>query len=87
MAHEALRTVLQAIRSKELREPERLMGFVRVIAYRKLSAAFKSDERQCRRGSEELTDTVIDQTCNPESAVLTDERGAMVRAGLQALRT
>jgi RNA polymerase sigma factor (sigma-70 family) len=85
LAHEALLIVLQAIRNKELHEPERLMGFVRVIAFRTLCATFKSDKRQCRCGSEELTDTVIDKTCNPESAVLTDERAAMLREGLQAL--
>jgi DNA-directed RNA polymerase specialized sigma24 family protein len=80
-----LLAVLQAIRNKELREPERLLGFVRVIAFRTLCATFKSDKRRCRWDSEELTDTVIDQTCNPESALLTDERAAMVREGLQAL--
>lgn len=85
LAHEALLIVLQAIRKRQLREPERLMGFVGVVAHRTLYAAFRSAERQCRVGSEELTDAVIDQACNPESAALTDERAAMIREGLQAL--
>jgi RNA polymerase sigma-70 factor (ECF subfamily) len=85
LAHEALLTVLQAIRNKQLREPERLMGFVRVVANRTLYAAFRSAERQCRMASEELTEAMIDQTSNPESAALTYERATMIREGLLAL--
>jgi len=85
LAHDAVLIVLQAIRNKELRDPARLMGFVRTIAYRTLCADFRHAEHQCVANSEEIIDTAIDKAANPESVVLADERAEMVHEGFQAL--
>src|SRR5271166_6112336 len=47
--HEAFVTITQAIRKGELREPERLMGYVRTVVRRQVAAQIEAAVEQRRR--------------------------------------
>ena len=81
--HEILVIVIKAIRRGDLREPERLMGFVRTVAHRHVVA-----EIQCRvqkRQKEVELDgdiAVPTQRPNPEQELMIRERAEIMRKAL-----
>jgi RNA polymerase sigma factor (sigma-70 family) len=84
--HDTFLIVVQAIRRGELREPERLMGFVRTIVRRQV-AAFIDDAVQSRRETVDL-DTgvrVADHKRNPEESAIGEEKIALMREVLNGL--
>src|SRR6266404_4649943 len=70
--HDTFVIVVQAIRKGELREPERLMGFVRTIARRQVAAQIDRS-MQSQREQAELDSTVLlsDKHDTPEEAAIT----------------
>jgi RNA polymerase sigma-70 factor (ECF subfamily) len=69
--HDTFLIVVQAIRKGELREPERLMGFVRTVVRRQVAAQIDRSV-QSRREQAELdsTSAVSDHRSTPEEAAI-----------------
>ena len=78
--------VVQAIRRGELREPERLMGFVRTIVRRQV-AAHIDKVVQSRRDQQDMESTVriADPRGNPEDAAIFHQRNELIQRVLQEL--
>jgi len=84
--HDTFLIVVKAIRRGDLREPERLMGFVRTVVRRQV-AAFIEQAVQNRR---DLTDadigfTVADRTQNPEQDAMVRQRSELMQNTLSGL--
>lgn len=77
--HDAFLIVLQAIRNGSLREPERLMGFVRTVVRRQV-AAFIDEAVQARKeiADVEVGERVPDSSVNPERRVIDDEKNQIM---------
>jgi RNA polymerase sigma-70 factor (ECF subfamily) len=84
--HDTFLVVVQAIRKGELREPERLMGFVRTIVRRQVAAhidravAFRRDHVDA-----EASFRVADPHENPEDCAIFRERTVLLRRVLEEL--
>ena len=78
--HDIFEAVLTAIHQGMLREPARLMGFVRVIAQRQVFASIDKAVHQ-RHGEADLEgviNTVSDQGANPEEEAWRQERSKLI---------
>jgi RNA polymerase sigma-70 factor (ECF subfamily) len=77
--HDTFVIVLQAIRNGSLREPERLMGFVRTVVRRQV-ASFIEEAVQVRRDQTgiEIGSAVPDAGRNPERRVIDEERARIM---------
>ncbi len=86
--HDTFLIVLQAIRNGSLREPERLMGFVRTIVRRQV-AAFIDETVQTRKDQAdiEVGARVPDSGSNPERRVIEDERSQIMYEILRGIST
>lgn len=86
--HDTFLVVVQAIRKGELREPHRLMGFVRTVVRRQVAAHI---DRMVHDRREQLdTDAsvrVIDPSGNPEEAVIFRQRDELIRRVMGELGT
>jgi RNA polymerase sigma-70 factor, ECF subfamily len=84
--HDTFVVVVQAIRRGELREPERLMGFVRTVVRRQV-AAHIDKAVQTRREQMDLDASarVADPHGNPEETAISKEREALVQRVLAEL--
>ncbi len=73
--HDTFLIVLQAIQRGDLREPDRLMGFVRTIVRRQV-AAYIDDAVQARKEQADLECglTISDGRCNPEQSAIARQR-------------
>lgn len=84
--HDTFVVVVQAIRRGELRDPHRLMGFVRTIVRRQVAAHI---DRMVHDRKEQLdldsTVRVIDPNGNPEEAVMFRQRSELIRRVLSEL--
>jgi RNA polymerase sigma-70 factor, ECF subfamily len=78
--HDTFVIVVQAIRRGELREPERLMGFVRTIVRRQV-AAFIDTAVQSRRDQVDLESgvSVSDDRSNPEEDAIAGQRREIMK--------
>ena len=83
--HDTFVIVVQAIRRGELREPERLMGYVRTVVRRQVAAHIDQAVHN-RREMLELEDGVrlTDSRNNPEQTAIIEERAGLME---QVLRT
>jgi len=73
--HDAFLSVVQAIQRGELREPERLMGFVRTLVRRQVAGYIDQAVRVRRDFTDlELTPSISDQCKNPEERMIAGER-------------
>ena len=85
--HDIVVTVLEAIRGGTLREPERLMGFVRTVTHRQVAAHIRSNVARRRRlmpiGPLEFPTSAEH---SPEAAFAALERTDAVRKVLRRLR-
>lgn len=83
--HDTFVIVVQAIRRGELREPERLMGYVRTVVRRQVAAHIDQVVHN-RRETMELEDGVrlADMRNNPEQTAMVDEKAELM---VQVLRT
>jgi RNA polymerase sigma factor (sigma-70 family) len=84
--HDSFLVVVQAIRRGELREPQRLMGFVRTIVRRQLAAHIDKMVHD-RRDQTELDSTVrvADPHGNPEETAMFRQRKDLIHRVLSEL--
>ncbi|MCS7315332.1 MAG: sigma-70 family RNA polymerase sigma factor [Bryobacterales bacterium] len=84
--HDTFLIVVQAIQRGELREPERLMGFVRTVVRRQV-AAYIERAVQTRRGQTELHPglPVSDSRSNPEQELLARQKVEIMLKVLQGI--
>jgi RNA polymerase sigma-70 factor, ECF subfamily len=84
--HDTFVVVVQAIRRGELREPERLMGFVRTIVRRQVAAHIDKVVHS-RREQIDLDSSVriIDPRGNPEEAAMFRQRSELIQRVLGEL--
>ena len=84
--HDTFVVVVQAIRKGELREPERLMGFVRTIVRRQVAAHIDKVVQNRREQAEfDSTIRVVDPRGNPEEAAMFRQRIGLIRQVLGEL--
>jgi RNA polymerase sigma-70 factor (ECF subfamily) len=84
--HDTFLIVVNAIRRGDLREPERLMGFVRTVVRRQV-AAYIETAVTTRRDQTDLETgvTVADKKQNPEQEAIGREKAALMKSALDAL--
>ena len=82
--HDTFMIVVQAIQRGDLREPERLMGFVRTVVHRQV-AGYIAKVVNTRRDDIEAGVPVVDQAQSPEQRVMTNERTALMKTALASL--
>jgi RNA polymerase sigma factor (sigma-70 family) len=85
--HDTFLIVVQAIRKGDLREPERLMGFVRTVVRRQV-AAFIDLAVQSRRDMSDMetTKSVIDEVVtDPEDFVIQEQQVEIMREVLSGI--
>ena len=85
--HDCFLIVAQAIRNGDLREPERLMGYVRTVVKRQIAGSIDIAVQQ-RRTRVEFDDTlfsVSDWRDNPESTVMARQRAEIARKVLNGV--
>ena len=81
--HDTFVIVVQAIRNGELREPERLMGFVRTVVRRQVAAQIERAVQRRKEHTElEQTGPVSDQRSDPERSAIDKEHEKVVEAVL-----
>jgi RNA polymerase sigma-70 factor, ECF subfamily len=84
--HDTFLIVVQAIRRGDLREPERLMGFVRTVVRRQVAAHI--DELVHSRRDEveiDVNTRLADLTWNPEKNLASRENVTLMRRVLESL--
>jgi RNA polymerase sigma-70 factor (ECF subfamily) len=82
--HDTFLIVVQAIRRGELREPERLMGFVRTVVRRQVAAHIDQAVQSRReRADVESGINVVDVRLNPEEVLALKQRAEIVQRALR----
>jgi RNA polymerase sigma factor (sigma-70 family) len=86
--HDAFLIVVQSIQRGELRDPRRLMGFVRTVV-RRMIAAQIDREIQSRREITELdrSEGIADQRSNPEKSFILRQKVDLIREILDSMNT
>lgn len=84
--HDTFLIVVNAIKRGDLREPERLMGFVRTVVRRQV-AAYIENAVHTRREQADLESgvTVADKKQNPEQEAIGREKAALMKSALESL--
>jgi DNA-directed RNA polymerase specialized sigma24 family protein len=86
MLHDSFLIVVQAIQRGELREPERLMGFVRTIVRRQVAAHIETVvQERSQQSSMDPTAALIAFDCNPEQALILRQREEIAQAALETI--
>src|SRR6266446_2704396 len=84
--HDTFVIVVQAIRKGELREPERLMGFVRTVVRRQVAAQIDRSVQSRREQAElETTTSVSDHRNTPEEAAILRQHEEVAEAVLRSI--
>jgi RNA polymerase sigma-70 factor (ECF subfamily) len=84
--HDTFVVVVQAIRRGELREPQRLMGFVRIIVRRQVAAHIHQVVRSRREHIDiESSKRVADSRENPEETAIFQQRADLLKRVLDEL--
>ncbi len=84
--HDTFLVVVQAVRKGDLREPERLMGFVRTIVRRQV-AAYIDQAVQTRRDQADIESgvLVIDGKSDPEQQAIAKQKKELMKSVLESL--
>lgn len=84
--HDTFLIVVNAVRRGDLREPERLMGFVRTVVRRQV-AAYIENAVHTRREQADLETgvSVADRKENPEQEAIIRQKAALMKSALSAL--
>jgi RNA polymerase sigma factor (sigma-70 family) len=85
--HDCFVIVTQAIRNGDLREPERLMGYVRTVVKRQIAASIDTAVQQ-RRNRVDFEDSMFsmsDWRENPERSVMERQRAEIARKVLNGI--
>ncbi|MCU1292044.1 MAG: polymerase, sigma-24 subunit, subfamily [Bryobacterales bacterium] len=84
--HDTFLIVVNAIRRGDLREPDRLMGFVRTVVRRQVAAYIETAVHTRREQTDlETGITVADRKQNPEQEAMMREKAALMKSVLGAL--
>lgn len=84
--HDAFLVVVDAIRAGDLRDPRRLMGFIRTVVKRMIASSIDRQVQERRgRVDEERTAQVSDRGETPEGAMLCQQQTSIVRDVLAEL--
>lgn len=84
--HDTFLIVVNAIRRGDLREPERLMGFVRTVVRRQVAAYIESAVHTRREQADlETGITVADKKQNPEQEAILRQKTALMKSVLESL--
>lgn len=84
--HDTFLIVVNAIKRGDLREPERLMGFVRTVVRRQVAAYIETAVHTRREQTDlETGITVADRKQNPEQEAMMREKAALMKSALGAL--
>jgi RNA polymerase sigma-70 factor, ECF subfamily len=84
--HDTFLIVVNAIKRGDLREPERLMGFVRTVVRRQV-AAYIEQVVHTRREQTDLESgvTVVDRKQNPEQEAIVRQKAELMKSVLEGL--
>jgi RNA polymerase sigma-70 factor (ECF subfamily) len=84
--HDTFLIVVNAIKRGDLREPERLMGFVRTVVRRQV-AAYIEQAVHTRRDQADLESgaSVADRKQNPEQAAILRQKSALMKSVLESM--
>ena len=84
--HDTFLIVVNAVKRGDLREPERLMGFVRTVVRRQV-AAYIENAVHTRRDQADLETgvSVADRKENPEQEAILRQKSALMKSALSAL--
>jgi RNA polymerase sigma-70 factor (ECF subfamily) len=84
--HDTFLIVVNAVKRGDLREPERLMGFVRTVVRRQV-AAYIENAVHTRREQTTLENgiTIADRKENPEQEAIVKEKAELMKTALAAL--
>jgi RNA polymerase sigma factor (sigma-70 family) len=84
--HDTFLIVVNAIRRGDLREPERLMGFVRTVVRRQVAAYIETAVHTRREQTDlETGITVADRKHNPEQEAMIREKAELMKSALADL--
>jgi len=85
--HDCFVIVTQAIQNGDLREPERLMGYVRTVVKRQIAASIDIavQQRRTRANFEDSMFAVSDWRENPERSVIARQRAEIARKVLNGV--
>jgi RNA polymerase sigma factor (sigma-70 family) len=85
--HDCFVVVAEAIRRGDLRDPARLMGYVRTVVKRHVASAIESavDGRRARAEYDESLCALSDWQENPEQSVMSRERTEIARKVMRAI--
>jgi RNA polymerase sigma-70 factor (ECF subfamily) len=84
--HDTFVIVVQAVRRGELREPERLMGFVRTVVRRQVAAQIDRSVQSRREQAELATSTTVsDHRNDPEEAAIEHQHEEVAEAVLRSI--
>ena len=84
--HDTFLIVVNAIRRGDLREPERLMGFVRTVVRRQVAAYIEQAVHNRREQADlETGITVADRKQNPEQEAMLRQKAELMKSTLAAL--
>jgi len=84
--HDTFLIVVNAIRRGDLREPERLMGFVRTVVRRQVAAYIEQAVHNRREQADlETGVTVADRKQNPEQEAMLRQKSELMKSALNAL--
>jgi len=85
--HDCFVIVAQAIQNGDLREPERLMGYVRTVVKRQIAASIDIavQQRRSRVDFEDTLFTVSDWRENPEYSAMSRQRAEIARKVLEGV--
>jgi RNA polymerase sigma factor (sigma-70 family) len=86
MLHDSFLIVVQAIRRGDLREPERLMGFVRTIVRRQIAAHIEAAMHERSQQSPlDPSTALVAFECNPEQAMIRRQREEIAQRALETI--
>src|ERR1700761_1418836 len=84
--HDTFLIVVNAIKRGDLREPERLMGFVRTVVRRQVAAYIEQAVHNRREQADiETGITVADRKQNPEQEAMLRQKAELMQSALKAL--
>ncbi len=84
--HDTFLIVVNAIKRGDLREPERLMGFVRTIVRRQVAAYIEQAVHSRREQADLETGILVaDRKENPEQEAMLRQKGELMKSALQSL--
>jgi RNA polymerase sigma factor (sigma-70 family) len=85
--HDTFLIVVKAIQQGDLREPERLMGFVRTVSRRKVAACIEQNvlSRRKEENSVGAGSNAADSQKNPEQEAISRQRSQLMKSSLEQL--